>query len=175
MLTSLLLTSLLAGDSMEALGIDLKLLIAQIVNFSILFFLLSRFLYKPITNLLDERKQKIAQGIKDADQAEEKLEKAESEAEKIREKAYKDANDILKNAKHEANQEASEIVKKATEQSQRTMAAIALEKTEYKEKAMNEAKKEMSKVVILALDKIVGEEMDKKTKDELTAKAIKEL
>jgi F-type H+-transporting ATPase subunit b len=160
---------------MEALGIDLKLLLAQIVNFIVLFLLLSKFLYKPITKILDERKEKIAQGIKDAEASATKLAEAETDAEKITEKAYKEANEILKSARDEANQEASAIVKKASTSAQKSMDTVAKEKSIFKEKALYEVKKEIENIVILALDKIVGEKMDEKQKDEVTAKVLKEL
>lgn len=160
---------------MSALGIDLKLLLAQIVNFVVLFLLLRKFLYKPITKILDERKEKITQGIKDAEASAAKLAKAEKDADKISEKAYEEANAILKSAKNEANQEASEIIKKATASAQKAAERIAEEKAAFKGNALAEAKKEMGDMVILALDKIVGDEIDNKTKDELTAKAISDL
>ncbi len=160
---------------MDALGIDPKLMLAQIINFVILLFLLNRFLYKPITKILLERKEKIAEGIKESEKSKAQLELATKEAEKIREKAYKEANDILQKAKNEANKEAAEIVKKASSQVQKSMDALALEKATYKEKVMSEVKKETGDIVILALNKIVGKEITEEEKKRLTERAIKEL
>lgn len=160
---------------MEALGIDLKLLIAQIVNFLVLFVLLSKFLYKPITKLLSERQEKIAEGIANAEKAAKALNNAEKESEKIREKAYKEADEILKSAKDEANKEAAEIVKKASNQAQRTLDAISKEKASFKDQTLLEVKKETSDVIILALDKIVGGELTEAQKKEVTAKVLKEM
>ncbi len=160
---------------MEALGIDLKLLIAQIVNFGILFFLLSKFAYKPIVKMIEDRQQKVEQGLKDAETAGKSRSEAEIDAEKIREQAYKDANDILKNAKDAANLEAGEIVKKASEQADRIMKTAKEEAATSKSKVLTEAKSEISSLIITALDKIVGKEIDSVQKEKLTAKAIKEL
>lgn len=160
---------------MEALGIDLKLLIAQIINFGILFFLLSKFAYKPILNILEERRMKVEQGIKDSEEAGKRLAEAEAEAEKIQEKAYKDANEILKNAKAAATEEASQIVKKASDQADRVMKGAKEEAASAKDKVMAEAKKEISDVVVIALDKIVGSELTVEQKNKLTSKAITEL
>ena len=74
---------------MEALGIDLKLLIAQVVNFGILLFVLSKFLYKPVVTMLEERQKKAEQTIKDSDKATKTLIKSEDDADKVREQAYK--------------------------------------------------------------------------------------
>jgi F0F1-type ATP synthase membrane subunit b/b' len=63
-----------------------------------------------------------------------------------------------------ANDQADKIVKNANDE-----ASLA------KERALKEAKKELSNVVIMALDKIVGEELDTSSKAKLTEQAIKEL
>ncbi|NCN42517.1 ATP synthase F0 subunit B [Candidatus Berkelbacteria bacterium CG10_big_fil_rev_8_21_14_0_10_43_13] len=160
---------------MEVLGIDVKLIIAQIVNFAILFFLLSKLLYKPITGLLEDRQTKIDKGLKDAEKAAKDRSGAEIEAEKIAEKAYKDANEILKNAKSEATAEAAAIIKKASEQADRIMANAKSEATLSKEKALKDAKTEISDVVVIALSKIVGDELTEEQKNKLTSKAIMEL
>jgi len=160
---------------MASLGLDWKLLLAQIVNFVVLYFLLTKFLYKPVTKILDERKQKIAQSIKDNETSTAKLAEAEKEVDNIREKAYKDAEEILASSKEEANKEASIIIKRATTSAQKIMGDVAGEKAIYKEKALYEVKKDIESIIILALDKIVGEKLDEKQKDEVTAKVLKEL
>ena len=97
---------------MEALGVDLKLLIAQIVNFLIVMLVLWKFAYNPILNMFNERKEKIEKGLSDSEEAGVRLKKAETEAEKVMEKAYSDANEILKNAKAAATAEGTELIAK---------------------------------------------------------------
>lgn len=160
---------------MEALGIDLKLFIAQAINFIIVMLLLWKFAYTPILNMLTERKSKIEQGLKDSEEAAKAKAKAETESEKILEKAYKDANEIIKNAKAAATSEGSIIVKKASEQADRIMKSAKEEAASTKEKVMSEAKKEISDVVVIALDKIVGNELTADQKNKLTSKAIADL
>jgi len=160
---------------MEALGINLLSFIAQIVNFLIVMLLLWKFAYKPVLKMLDERKMKIEQGLEDAEKAGKDRGEAELEAEKIREKAYKEANEILKNAKDAANAEAGELVKKASDQADRIMKSAREEAAAMKEKVMADAKKEISDVVVIALDKIVGGEFTTEEKKKMTSKAIAEL
>jgi F-type H+-transporting ATPase subunit b len=160
---------------MEALGVDLKLLIAQVINFLIVMFLLWKFAYNPILNMLTERKEKIAKGLADSEEAAKSLQKAETEAEKVLEKAYADANEILKNAKAAASAETAALVKKASEQADRIMNTAKEEAATTKEKVMKEAKKEISDVVVIALDKIVGNELSAEQKSRLTSKAIADL
>jgi len=160
---------------MEALGIDWKLLIAQVVNFLILIILLTKFLYKPIVKMLDDRSKKIESGLKAAEKSQKDLAKADVDAEKIREKAYKEANEILVGAKKEADLEAKNIVKKAEKQSEEIRKYAAEEALQSKEKAMHGAKSELSNLVTLALGKIIGDQLDENEKKKLTEKAIKDL
>ncbi|MEI6499042.1 MAG: F0F1 ATP synthase subunit B [bacterium] len=160
---------------MEALGIDLKLIIAQLVNFGILLFLLNKFLYKPVINMLDERKNKVEVGIKDAESAKINLENAEGEATKIIAQAKVDASEILKNAHTQALNETSATIKKANDQVDRLIENAKDEAGNMKKKALIEAKSEISGLIGLALDKVISEELSKDQKEKLTAKALSEL
>jgi F-type H+-transporting ATPase subunit b len=68
---------------MEALGINLGLLIVQIIAFIIVFLTLNAWVYQPMLNMMENRKQKIAQGLEDARVAAEARANAEKEAAKI--------------------------------------------------------------------------------------------
>ena len=48
---------------MDALGINLPGLVTQIISFGILFFILSKLLYKPLVSLMDQRAEKIREGL----------------------------------------------------------------------------------------------------------------
>lgn len=161
-------------EALKSLGIDWKLLIAQAVNFLILLIILSKLLYKPIINLLDERKNKIEKGLADAEKSRKHLEKAEEDADKIREKAYKEANEILENTKQEADNKAQDIITRAEKQANDMRKHAAEESLIAKDKALKEAKGQISEVVLAALSKTVGE-IDEKEKDKLNKKATEEI
>lgn len=101
---------------MEKLGIQPTQLLFQIINFGILFVLLTKFLYKPILKMLDERKKKIEQGLKDAEKAKKELEQGELKRQDIVKKAKDEAKGILEEAKKEGKTVEAEIVKKAHEE-----------------------------------------------------------
>ena len=71
----------------EAFGIDVRLIIIQVFNFGILMAVLTYFLYKPVLKMLNEREAKIAQGIKDAEEAAKVRGEATEEKKAILEKA----------------------------------------------------------------------------------------
>ena len=76
-------------------GIESKLFIAQIINFAILLIILKLLLYKPIAQMLEERRNKIKQGLDDAKNAKEALEVADAQKTEILKNARKDADKII--------------------------------------------------------------------------------
>jgi F-type H+-transporting ATPase subunit b len=160
---------------MESLGIDIKLLIAQAVNFLIVMFLLWKFAYTPVLKMLDERKSKIEKGLSDADEAKQSLAKAEAESKKITDKAFAEADEIIKNAKKTASEESAAILEKSNEQSQRLVENARKEADSLKEKVLREAKKEISGLIVTSLNKIVDDELTASQKDSLAKKRLSEL
>lgn len=98
---------------MEALGLDIKLLVAQIVNFAILFFVLKKVLYKPLIKAIDDRNKKIADSLINSQKIEEKLVKITQKEEellaKARDKAKAERAELLSIAEAEK----SEIINEA--------------------------------------------------------------
>lgn len=114
-------------EILHTFGIDWVLLVAQIINFAIILFVLKKFLYKPIMTMLAARREEIKKGIEDAEKArvlleeatqrEQKLLKnAQSEAKKTIDEAKKQADILLAKAKDDTKKEAEKILKDAKEQ-----------------------------------------------------------
>ena len=74
-------------DALDKLGISWQLLLSQIINFGLLMVILQQLLYKPILNMLEQRKQRIAQGLEQADKASNAAAEAEAEKQAILEEA----------------------------------------------------------------------------------------
>lgn len=156
-------------------GINPILLLAQIVNFLILLFILQRILFKPLMKVLDLRKEKIATSLKEAEQIKEELAKAEQTSREIIEKASLKADQLVIEAKEAAQKlreegsaaakaEAEKIFKKGQDN-------IDLEK----EKMRASLRSELMEVVVLATEKIMGKSLSTQEKEELTHKSLKEL
>lgn len=115
---------------MEKLGIDSKLLIAQIINFSLIVVVLTKFLYKPIIAILEKRKREIEEGLALTEKLKIEEEKLKEKREKILEAARKEAQEIMTQGKKDgkeqereiianAHLEGSDIIAKATEEAVR--------------------------------------------------------
>jgi F-type H+-transporting ATPase subunit b len=153
--------------------IELNLLIAQIVNFGIVLFVLYKFAYKPILKVLNDRTKKIDQGLKDSETAARKLEEVTEKEKEVLLSAKKEAADIIKKSQEAAARETGEMIAK-TKSQQETMLKDALAQIESeKNKMLGEIKSEMSELVVAAAEKIIGEKIDKEKDRELIEKAIK--
>ncbi len=82
-------------------GFEPILFFAQIVNFFVIFFILKKFLYKPMLKMLEERKQRIAEGLKNAEEAEKHLQETLIKEEQIVKKAQEEARKMIEEAKAE--------------------------------------------------------------------------
>lgn len=98
-----------AESPLDALGINAGFLIAQLVNFGIIFFLLTRFLWGPIINMLDSRSEKIRKGLEDAAIAANARLDAEAEAGRIKQSAQVDVNKMIDEGRVRGEELAKEI------------------------------------------------------------------
>ena len=140
-----------------AFGIDVRLIIVQIINFTILMVALGYFLYTPILNLLREREEKIATGIKDAEAA--AVAKASAEVEKaaVLTEAHQAAAEVNTRAKAAADVTAAEIVRAAEAVAAAAKAKAVVDAEQLKAAAIKASEAEIAKTAILAAEKILRE------------------
>lgn len=89
-------------EIIQEFGIDWPLLVAQIINFLIILYVLKRFAYKPILAVLQNRQKTIRKGLKDADEAQRLLEKATEREKEILRKAQAEAKKLLAETKEQS-------------------------------------------------------------------------
>ena len=160
---------------LSALGLDLKILIAQLINFSVLLFVLWRYGYRPLLKFMEERKSKIEKGVEDARLATEKLNEAEKKGKNTIITAKKEALAIIDKAKQKAELKQKEIVALAKEEVAKSIQTGKEKIKQERTEVMKGVKNELADLVILALEKVLEEKIDA-TKDKLLiTKVIKEL
>ncbi len=147
---------------MEALGINLGLLIVQIIAFIIVFLTLNAWVYKPMLDMMETRKSKIAQGLEDARIAAEARADAEKESAKILANAQVEASKVVR----EATERAADAVKdvKASAESEAVKAretAIAEAELE-RNRILGDLRGQVAALAIAAANKLVGEALDEK-------------
>lgn len=162
-------------ELLQKLGIDWRLLIAQLINFLILLFILYKFLYHPVLNLLENRKEKIEKGLKDAEKMGEELEKIKVLKEEEIKKTKQEAQAIIEKAQKTAESHGQEIKLKAKKEVEKLIEMAKNQITDEKEKMLAEIKKEASMLVIAAAEKVVSQVIDVKAQQKLVEETLKEM
>ena len=148
-------------DALANLGIDIKLLAAQIINFVLLMFILKRYAYQPMLRLMDERAAKIEKGLKDAEAAEQKLRSIEEEEKTILAGARQQAKELLVET-DKAAKEREALKLSETEARVKKLFSDAETKLEDdRTRMIEDAKRELSETVMLAVEKILKEKTEK--------------
>lgn len=160
-------------EILNQFGVNPILLLAQAVNFFILLFILKKFLYKPILKVLDERKKRIEESLKNAEEIELQLQKTKEQSEKIITKALEESQKILDDTNRAAVQITEEAKLKAGELLVRTVKEGEVQLQLEKEKLQREIREELADILGLALQKVTGKIFNKKDQKELIEQTVK--
>lgn len=147
---------------MEALGINVGFLVMQIINFGIVFFVLSAWVYKPLMNMLETRREAIAKGVEDARVAAEARANAEEEAEKILTEARTKALHETRGITDRADEQAKEIVKAAEARAGKARADALAEVEQERVRVLGEVRGQVAALAVAAAQKLIGEALDTK-------------
>lgn len=138
--------------------IDWKIIIAQAVNFAIVFVVLYMFALKPLNKLMAERADKIKKGIDDAKMSATLLENTKKEYDQVLMKARLEANEIFQTTKKEAEKKKSEMMETAKMEVKGIIESGKKSLEMEKVKMVEDAKKEVASLAILAAEKIMGKQ-----------------
>lgn len=147
---------------MEALGINLGLLILQIIAFVIVFLSLQAWVYKPMLNMMETRKKKIAQGMEDARVAAEARATAEKEAGKILAEAQAQAAGIVNEATERAEKAAQQIKADSEQAIEKDRQSAVNEFALERERILGDIRGEVAALAVAAAQRLVGEALDEK-------------
>lgn len=157
------------GELIEKLGIDGKILIAQIINFGILLVVLYKLLYKPILDVLERRKKTIEKSLKDAADISERMEHAEVEIGMKLTEAKREASRILEEARKMAEDERQKRKEEAAREVQDMREKVRAEIEEEKRGIINEARQEIGGLVVELAEKVIRKNLDKKEEEVIAA------
>ena len=147
---------------MDALGINLGYLLVQVFNFLIILVILIAWVYKPILNMLENRRKTIAQGLEDARVAAEARAHAEDEAEKVITQARVESNQQVRQATERAEEVAREVKAAAEQEAVQIREAAVVEAEQAKTQALGELRGQVAALAIAAAQTVIGEALDEK-------------
>lgn len=140
--------------------IDWKIIIAQAINFGVVFVVLYIFALKPLNKLMSERSAKIAKGVDDAKTNAELVEKTRAEYDEVLAKAKVEANKIFQDGKKEAEAKKMAMLEDAKKEVAATIENGKKMLEAEKMKMMGEVKNEIINLAMLATKKLVSEKND---------------
>lgn len=147
---------------MEALGINLGLLIVQIIAFTIVFLTLNSWVYGPMMNMMETRKQKIAQGLEDARVAAEARANAEKEAAKVLAEAQAEAGKVVREATDRAAEAAKGVKAAAEAEAAKAREAAVADAEVERNRILGDLRGQVAALSIAAAQKLVGDALDEK-------------
>ena len=147
---------------MENLGINPGLLIVQIIAFIIVYLTLNAWVYQPLLNMMETRKQKIAQGLEDARVAAEARANAEKEAAKVIAEAQTEASKIVREATERASTAGNDVKAAAVAEAAKAREAAVTEAEVERNRILGDLRGQVASLAIAAANKLVGEALDEK-------------
>ncbi len=145
-------------ELISKLGIDWKLLLAQLVNFAVLLFILYKLVYHPVLKMLRDRQARIETGLENSKKGEALLKQVEEIEKKRMNEAEKRVGELLAKASIDAERMKAEILKEAQTQAEALMTRAKLQTEEMKANIAQEVKKEMGRLLIVTLAKVLERE-----------------
>lgn len=160
---------------MENLGIDFRLLIAQIINFGLFFIIIRRFIAKPFLKFLNQERQQQEEKQKLL----EKVQKQEAELEnkeKERQKTFhKELDKVLIQAKKDGERVKEEIIKRAKEEAEVIKNNGKKIIDQEKQALYKQVKEKVSELSFLIVNESLKEVLDEETKKSVTEKMLSKL
>jgi F-type H+-transporting ATPase subunit b len=146
-------------DALSSLGINGPFLIAQLFNFFVLFFLLRRFLFKPMVNMLETRKQRIADGLQAAEMARREAEAERAQLQSQIDAERREAMERVAAASKRGETLAAEIESSARQDAHKILEDARSEATRERERIIAEAQDQIAELAMLAAEKVLGREL----------------
>ena len=162
-------------EVLGTLGINWKLFLAQLVNFSIVLFIFWKWVVKPLGATLAKRTEKIEQGLKNAAYTEEEKKKFEEWRQAEMKRTRTQIDDLTRTASDTANKLKQQIISEAQNEAGQIVTQARASIENEKNQAMKEAKQELATLVVAASEKILRGKMDPKKDHELINESMKEM
>lgn len=147
------------ADALGSLGINAGLLIAYVINVLLLLLLLRAVAYKPILNMLESRRERIAEGVNNARRAEEALASAQSDRDALLEEARTEAQRIAAEARTRANEAAEQIEQDARAEARRIVEEARRNAAGEKELALANMRDQIVSLSMAAANHLIGESL----------------
>jgi F-type H+-transporting ATPase subunit b len=152
-----------------------QLFFSQLVLFVIVAMLLNKFAYKPVLDILAQRREKIAEGAANADKIKEELSKAEESRKEILGKANDQANGLIEQARAAAAKVQEVETQKAVAAAEEIVSKARQAMDADRAQMFTDLKKEVGRLVVETTAKVVGKTLSDDDQQRLISEANKQL
>jgi F-type H+-transporting ATPase subunit b len=143
-------------DTAKQFGVDWPHFIAQVVSFCIVAFLLQRFAYKPVVTMLEERRQRIAEGLANAEKIKSELHRTEAARQEVLNTANAQANKLIEEARAAANRVREDETQKAIAAAEQIITKAREAAAAEHAKMLTDLKREVGRLVVQTTATVTG-------------------
>ena len=156
-------------------GVTKELFISQLIAFLVVAFLLKKFAYQPVLTMLEERRQRIAEGMENAEKIKEELASTEVARKKILEEANVTANKLIEEARAAAAQVQEKESQKAVAQAEQIITQAREASSADHARMLAELKQEIGGLVVKTTAQVVGKVLTPEDQKRLVDEANREM
>lgn len=159
----------------ETFGVDWTHFFSQVISFVIVAVLLQRFAYKPILQVLEERRQRIADGLANAEKIKLELARAEAQRQEILSQANVQANQLIEEARAAANRVREQETQKAIAAAEQIIAKAREAASQDHARMLAELKREVGHLVVETTARVTGKVLTPDDQQRLTQETVRQL
>jgi F-type H+-transporting ATPase subunit b len=141
---------------MDKLGLDPKILLAQLISFSLVFFVLWKFAYGPIFAMLQARKEKIAEALANAEKVKADMARTEAERQKILADAGDKANKLIEEGRQAAARVREQETQKAIAAAEQIVTKAREAAAQERAQMLAQLKREVGRLVVQTTTSVTG-------------------
>ena len=157
------------------LGIDGRLLLAQAVNFLLVLWLLNKFVFKKVLSHLEERRNKIEQGLELTERANREIERIDEARHRELEKARTEAEKILADARSSAIAKEKAALAVVRAEAEKVLLKAKKEASREKGDAVQAAKNEIQQIAVLMAERVLSRSVTKEDQDRAAKEVVEYL
>ena len=160
---------------MENLGTDIKLLIAQLINFSLFFFIYKKFIAGPFVSVMQEEKKKESERKRMLEEVSHQKEAMALAEKSAREEIHKKTEESLKAVRHAAELEKVALIKKAHEESAELVKKAGKQIDEERHQMEAKYKETLARVSVMTVEHVLKDFLTEDMQKQINAKVLKNL
>lgn len=164
-----------SSGGLGTLGINLKIFIAQLVNFLVVLLVLWKWAYTPIVKMLEKRSETIEKSLQDAEQIEKRLADLEGERQSVINEAREEASKIVEQAKVDAETRREDMLNKAKGEVESIVASGKSQLQQEKEAMLRQARDGMVEIAVAASQKILQESVDENKARAMASEVVEKM